>query len=183
MRRITAADIGDPTDVASSIEEMDARSSQLSRINGSFPPHVARFQARGGTVRDIDEADDAIIDISERLRAFWRVMGTHGPEGPEHRTDSAQVSAAEQQLATVCDGLVAPLVVLTEQLTTVVAEQTEQLGRVTAERDALERRVRELEARTVDTPAPVTTRPGPVTDASQKPRQRRWWLRLFGVDE
>ncbi len=137
--------------------------------------------AKGGRLVAVDEV--------ERLAGESRPSRGHGHDPPTVATDMATATAvdsatmAEQQVATLRDGLVAPLVALTEQLTTVVAKQAETIGKLGAERDVLERRVRELEAQSVSSPQPQPDASQTTAGAREKPRQRRWWLRLFGVHE
>ena len=131
--------------------------------------------AKGGRLVAVDEV--------ERLAGESRPSRGHGHDPPTMATAEDSATMAEQQVATLRDGLVAPLVALTEQLTTVVAKQAETIGKLGAERDVLERRVRELEAQSVSSPQPQPDASQTTAGAREKPRQRRWWLHLFGVDE
>ena len=123
--------------------------------------------------------------------------------------------STERQLEVIRDTLLRPQLEVIERQQERIAELEREAGRMTAERDALQRRIaiqeeaaileREqiqaerdaLEARVhalqvrrrsaQDTTAlraiERDATPQTATETRQKPRQRRWWLRLFGVDE
>ncbi len=130
-------------------------------------------------------------------RTYWVYLqpGPEGPEGPEPgpvpldrngpEPGPDRALSAERETAVV--NLVREMI---EPFVKELGETKEQLGRVTAERDALQCRVDALEARRRSAQDTAVLRviqpdhtPETATGARQKKRQRRWWLRLFGVDE
>jgi excisionase family DNA binding protein len=87
------------------------------------------------------------------------VAGEDSPaDSPPDRPLAISMSA-EQQLATLREGLVAPLVALTERQQQTIAEQAEMIGRLSAERDALAAR-----------------------SAVQERSGRAWWRRWLGLE-
>jgi hypothetical protein len=115
---------------------------------------------------------------------------------PEDRPPDRLIVSAQQQVDVLRDGLVAPLVALTERQQAMIAEQAEAIGRMVTERehaqrqaeiaalereaveaerdallaaqDALRSRVRELERVSAESPTEPTSTP-------ELPPQRVWW--------
>jgi len=98
--------------------------------------------------------------------------GTTGqPSGRSERDAAGQIpvsDAARSQVDAIRDGLVAPLVALTERQQETIRELERENGRLTAERDALQVR---LSARAVEQEHPPT----PESTGSETGVQRAWW--------
>jgi len=90
---------------------------------------------------------------------------------------------AAHQLEVIRDTLIKPHLETIERQAATIAKQAETVGKLTAERDALQARLSDLEAQSASVPQPQPETPQAATGAREKARQRRWWLRLFGVDE
>jgi hypothetical protein len=125
----------------------------------------------------------------ERLAGHRRQADGNGNVA-EPSTVATAGDGATQQLEAIRDTLIKPHLETIERQAATIAEQAETVGRVTAERDVLQRRVDALEARQRSAQDTAVLRvierdatPQTATGARQKKRQRRWWLRLFGVDE
>jgi hypothetical protein len=89
----------------------------------------------------------------------------------------------ERQLEVVRDTLLRPLIEQNERQQATITAQAETVGRLTAERDALQARLSALEAANdVKLVSMSSASPG----LSQRPQKRRrstWWLRMFEHDE
>ena len=143
-------------------------------IAGGQLPAVA---AKGGRLVALDDVD--------RLAGDARLSHGHGRRSASVTTDMATATAGDEmstmvytamaevdrgraQLEVFRDTLLVPLIEQSERQQQTIAEQAETIGRLTAVRDALERRVSELEARD-ELRADSAQNPAPA-----RPR-RRWW--------
>jgi len=94
--------------------------------------------------------------------------GNHSPPP----VDISTIDEARLQLETIRDTLLRPLIEQNERQQATITEQAEAVGRLTAERDALERRVRDLEAQSVQSPQSQPDAPQTATgEATDAP----WW--------
>ncbi len=93
--------------------------------------------------------------------------------GTQERDTAGQVPVTTQsQVDAIRDGLVAPLVELTERQQETIRDLERENGRVTAERDALQARLRALEAQHAESPTQTSSAPQTATrDATDAP----WW--------
>jgi len=92
---------------------------------------------------------------------------------PEEDTAGQVPVTARSQLDTLREGLVTPLVELTERQQETIRELERENGRVTAERDALHARLSALEAQQA---ASLTRTSNAAQTATDAATGRPWWL-------
>ncbi len=145
-----------------------------------IPARTLRRWTRDGQLPAVAASGGKLVALDDVERIVTMKRPDHGHHEPTATMTEPVATAmttatrplAEQQLATLRDGLVAPLVELTEKLTTAMAEQAETIGRVTAERDALQARLSALEARHAESPMQSSNAPQTAIDAAA---DTPWW--------
>jgi len=170
-------------------------SGKLPAISGNR----GRLVARADLLR-IGALTGKVPEMPEDASISERPSDASSTELPE-ASSVASVVTARSQLEAIRDEWLAPLVAQ-------ISDQAETIGRVTAERDqariqaemaalereqiqaerdALQARMSALETLQAESLMQVSSAPetatSDATGTSRKRRQRRWWLRLFGIDE
>ena len=153
-----------------------------------IPARTLRRWSRDGQLPAVAASGGKLVALDDVERIVTMKRPDHGHHEPTATMAEPVATAmttatrplAEQQLATLRDGLVAPLVELTEKLTTAIAEQAETIGRVTAERDQAQRDRDALQVRLSTLEAAYVEVSQSQPDAPQtQPQRARWafWKR------
>jgi len=152
---VSVEDAGKLLSVSSRTVRNWIASGKLPAISGNR----GRLVTRADVLR-IGSLTGKVPEDAESSSVSAMSSDTSSAELPEDAS-VASVVTARSQLEAIRDEWLAPLVAQ-------ITEQAETIGRVTAERDALQARLRDVEAQQAQSPATTVPPPGTAT-------QRVWW--------